>query len=148
MKTEFLKWLDHWEGQIESREDLDTYEKERRQLSRETLEGIRITGTSNKAANSLNLKKYLQTILFIPYLLVYSFIELVQDLFTDEHITSFLSKRIQQDPLEKYFGKQRQRGRVNENPSVGVYEKRASIRGDKLNQLRYCKGEYQRNKQT
>ena len=57
MKTEFLKWLDDWEGQIESREDLDTYEKERRQLSRETLEGIRITGTCNKAANSFNLKK-------------------------------------------------------------------------------------------
>ena len=48
---------------------------------------------------------------------------MVQDLFTDEHVTSFLSERIQQDPLEKYFGKQRQRGRVNENPTVSEYMK-------------------------
>ncbi len=27
-------------------------------------------------------------------------------------------KKISQDPLEKFFGIQRQRGRVNENPSV------------------------------
>ena len=30
----------------------------------------------------------------------------------------FLSERISQDPLEKFFGCQRQRGRVNENPTV------------------------------
>ena len=30
---------------------------------------------------------------------------------------SFLSERISQDPLEKYFGRQRQRGGVNENPT-------------------------------
>ena len=36
---------------------------------------------------------------------------------------SFLSERLQQDPLEKYFGRQRQRGRVNENPTVAQYLK-------------------------
>ena len=30
----------------------------------------------------------------------------------------FLSRCIMQDPVEKYFGLQRQRGRVNENPNV------------------------------
>ena len=30
----------------------------------------------------------------------------------------FLSERISQDPHEKFFGCQRQRGRVNENPTV------------------------------
>lgn len=38
-------------------------------------------------------------------------------------VNSFLSERIQQDPLEKYFGQQRQRGRVNDNPSFSQYLK-------------------------
>ncbi len=113
LKTEFLKWLDDWKEQIESRNDLDEYEKERRQISRETLEGIHITGTCNT----------LQKSLIILYILVYSFIDLIEDLFADIQVTSFLSQRIQQDPLEKYFGKQRQRGRVNENPTVSEYLK-------------------------
>ena len=47
LKDNFLKWLDEWKEEVESREDLDAYEKERRQLSRETLEGIHITGVHN-----------------------------------------------------------------------------------------------------
>ena len=47
----------------------------------------------------------------------YSFIELVQYLFTVPGVKSFLSEKISQDPLEKYFGQHRQRGRTNENPS-------------------------------
>ena len=35
----------------------------------------------------------------------------------------FLSRRITQDPLEKFFGLQRQRGRVNENPNVQEFQK-------------------------
>lgn len=47
-----------------------------------------------------------------------SFIGMVKYLFSQPNITSFLSEKISQDPLEKFFGIQRQRGRVNENPSV------------------------------
>ena len=47
-----------------------------------------------------------------------SFIDLVNYLFTLPGVKSFLSERISQDPLEKFFGLQRQRGRVNENPNV------------------------------
>ena len=35
----------------------------------------------------------------------------------------FLSNRICQDPLEKFFGQQRQRGRANENPSASEFIK-------------------------
>ena len=52
-----------------------------------------------------------------------SFIELVQYLFTLPEVTSFLSEKISQDPLEKYFGRQRQRGGVNENPNVSQFLK-------------------------
>lgn len=39
-------------------------------------------------------------------------------LFDQPNIKSFLSEKISQDPLENFFGIQRQRGRVNENPNV------------------------------
>ena len=48
---------------------------------------------------------------------VRSFIELMQFAFTIPGVTTFLSNRICQDPLENFFGQQRQRGRVNENPN-------------------------------
>jgi hypothetical protein len=43
---------------------------------------------------------------------------MTQHLFSKTTAKSFLSEKISQDPLEKFFGIQRQRGRVNENPSV------------------------------
>jgi len=49
---------------------------------------------------------------------VKSFIVLVKYLFTLPGVNAFLSERISQDPLEKFFGLQRQRGRVNENPNI------------------------------
>ena len=47
-----------------------------------------------------------------------SFVELVEYVFTIPGVSVFLSNRLCQDPLEKFFGQQRQRGRVNENPST------------------------------
>lgn len=49
---------------------------------------------------------------------VHSFVEMVQYIFTIPGVTVFLSNRICQDPLENFFGCQRQRGRVNENPNA------------------------------
>ena len=42
----------------------------------------------------------------------------MRHLFTLPGVKCFLSERISQDPLEKFFGLQQQRGRVNENPNV------------------------------
>ena len=49
---------------------------------------------------------------------VNSFLELVEYIFTIDGIKVFLSERLSQDPLEKFFGCQRQRGTTNENPNV------------------------------
>ena len=49
---------------------------------------------------------------------VKSFVELVRFLFTIPGVTCFLSEKLCQDPLEKFFGCQRQRGGVNENPTA------------------------------
>ena len=53
--------------------------------------------------------------------LVSSFLELVPKIFKIEGVTSFLSEKLSQDPLEKFFGVQRQRGRTNENPNVSEF---------------------------
>ncbi len=49
--------------------------------------------------------------------------ELVEYIFTIPGVTVFLSNRVCQDPLENFFGQQRQRGRVNENPNVSEFVK-------------------------
>ena len=49
---------------------------------------------------------------------VHSIIELVKYVFTIPGVTAFMTNRFCQDPLEKFFGQQRQRWKVNENPNV------------------------------
>lgn len=44
--------------------------------------------------------------------------ELVPAIFEIPGITTFLSVKLNQDPLEKHFGLLRQRGSTNENPTV------------------------------
>lgn len=52
-----------------------------------------------------------------------SFVALVKYLFTIPGVMCFLSEKLCQDPLEKFFGCQRQRGGVNENPTVERFSK-------------------------
>lgn len=47
-----------------------------------------------------------------------SFLELVPCIFSLPGVSSFLSGKLNQDPLEKFFGCIRQHGRVNDNPTV------------------------------
>ena len=54
----------------------------------------------------------------ICVLAVKSFVELVCYLFSLPDVKVFLSEKICQDPLEKLFGCQRQRGGANDNPTV------------------------------
>ena len=44
--------------------------------------------------------------------------DLVKYVFTIPGVHYFLSERLSQDPLEKFFGCQRQRGGTNENPTI------------------------------
>ncbi len=84
-------------------------------LSQETLLGIRITGIGTHANN---ISCIVQCIIFVMCLIaVYSFLDLIKFIFTIPGVKSFLSERISQDPLEQFFGRQRQRGGVNENPT-------------------------------
>lgn len=49
--------------------------------------------------------------------------EFIPHIFGIEGVTSFLSEKLSQDPLEKYFGIQRQRGATNENPTAAEFMK-------------------------
>ena len=50
--------------------------------------------------------------------IVPSFVQLVRFLFDVPGVDVFLSEKISQDPLEKFFGLQRQRGKTNDNPTT------------------------------
>ena len=48
LKDTFIPWLDSWEKAVHDRKDINASEKEIRLLSKETSQGIRITGTHYK----------------------------------------------------------------------------------------------------
>jgi len=50
-------------------------------------------------------------------------LELIPYLFDIEGVSSFLSEKLSQDALEKFFGVQRQCGKSNENPTVAQFLK-------------------------
>ena len=60
-------------------------------------------------------------------LLVASFVELVPFVFTIPGVSGFLSNRVNQDPLEKFFGIQRQSGKSSDNPTVAQFVKNSTV---------------------
>lgn len=92
-----MAYLDNWEKSVNERPEFSKEEKKRMLLSSETRLGLRMT--------------------------THSFIELVEYVFTLPDVSVFLSQRITQDPLENFFGCQRQRGGTHDNPSVQEFQK-------------------------
>ena len=64
-------------------------------------------------------------VLYVGFALlaVLSFLDLVKFVFTIPGVTVLLSNNLCQDPLENFFGQQRQRGRANENPNAPEFIK-------------------------
>ena len=89
-------------------------EKQMMMLPRETLDGIRMTGTVDKVSIVITA---------FTYFVVLSFCELLPYIFKIPGVTCFLSCKINQDILEKFFGLQRQAGRCSENPTVAEFIK-------------------------
>ena len=79
----FLRYLNDWEVYVNNQLDLSAGDKSKMMLSRETLEGLRITG---------------ELILHVTFL-VKSFVEMTRYLLSDSQCTFVLSDRISQDPL-------------------------------------------------
>ena len=87
-------------------------------LSRETLEGLRITGETI-------IVKNLRFFILLFNETVHSFCELAPKLITGGHY--LLSEAFSQDPSERYFSKQRHRGGGNENATVAQFYNNATI---------------------
>ena len=91
---------------MRARKEFSVAEQNKMLLSPETRLGLEFTGKS--------FVQYCGTRFMLFLHAVKSFIDLVK-------VTAFLSERVSQDPLENFFGLQRQRGRVNENPNVAEF---------------------------
>lgn len=110
LQDTFLEYLKQWEASVAEREGFSAAEKAKMLLSRETLQGLKFTGIYFLFTKS--------SILYWCLSPVKSLIELQAHLFSLPGVKFFLTSRVNQDPLEKFFGLQRQRGGVNENPNV------------------------------
>ena len=115
LENDFLKHLHDWEVYAEKQSNGCVKAKNKMMLSRETLEGLHITGELNI------LMHYIRQLWMMVYLflgIVKSFVEMTRYLLSQGENIFLLSERVSQDPLENYFGQQRARGGRNENPTV------------------------------
>ena len=97
MEQDFLGYLDEWDDEVKARPGFTDMEKKKMTLSQETLEGLRMTGI--ELPYSLCITFF--SSIFIP---VHSFVELAKFLFTLKEGLFILSERLNQDPLESFFG--------------------------------------------
>eukprot|EP00731_Ephydatia_muelleri_P004466 Em0002g642a len=97
LKDDFLGYLNDWRISVHDRVGCNKTERNRMLLSAATQLGLQMT--------------------------CLSFLDLVPFLFSMPDVNSFLSQRLCQDPLERFFGLQRQRGGMHENPNVVEFSK-------------------------
>ena len=111
MKDDFLNYLDEWESSVKGRKKFTNAQKAMMTLSRETREGLRMTGTG--CALFIILK------LIFKFVAVNSFVEVVSYLLSLHNVVGqfILSEHFSQDPLENYFGRQRAIGGRCDNPT-------------------------------
>jgi hypothetical protein len=109
LREEFLPYLKAWKESVKKREGHTAQERKMMIISQETLNGIHITGINM----TLSLFNYLIT--FYVHA-VSSFLELVPLILNLPGVSAFMSGKLNQDPLEKFFSCVRQ---VNDNPTIG-----------------------------
>ena len=117
LETDFLGYLKDWENSVKLREGFTKAERNKMLISAETLYGLQVTCKCFLLILALYYRSCILS------LLGKSFVELVRYLFTVPGVQCFLSQRLSQDPLERFFGAQRQRGCVNDNPNVAEFAK-------------------------
>ena len=115
LKDDFLQYLDEWEASADSRIELTKSDRNRLCLSRETLEGLRMTGKVISYTHNI--------VIVLTFFIVHSFVELTRYLRDKPGVQYFLSEKLCQDPLESFFGKQRMRGGYSDNPTVQTFLK-------------------------
>ena len=116
LEKDFLGYLDKWEASVRAREGFTRAEKTSITLSKETLEGLRLTDVHI-------MYDCRHSILQISISFIYavrSFVEATRYLLTLPGVTGqyLLSERFSQDPLKNYFSRQRSNGGRCNNPTA------------------------------
>ena len=106
LEDDFIRYLDK---SVQSLHRITKMKSNKMLLTPETRLGLRTTNKTNYCAYL-----FMQHFLFFLISTVKPFVELVRFLFTIPGVTCFLSEKLCQDPLENFFGCQRQREGVNE----------------------------------
>ena len=106
-----MGYLRNWADTVAKRQGFSKKQQKMMLMPIETRQGIEVTGEF--------ISHIRNCLLFISvlFLLVKSFVEIVQYLFGVPGVTKFLSGWLSQDSLEKFFRCQRQRGKSSENPN-------------------------------
>ena len=108
LEDDFMGYLNSWETTVQQQKGFPSEKKKMMFMPVETRKGIEVTGN----------KIYTKLLCLNDFYIVNSFVKIVQYLLTVPGVKCFLSSRLSQDPLEKFFGCQRQRGKSSENPNV------------------------------
>ena len=112
---------------MDDRQDFSSADKKRMLLSAETRLGLRMTGMSLHYWYLVivhSSKSHANNHFVYFFYSAMSFVGLVRYLFSLPEVKNqlaFLSQHVCQDPLENFFGCQRQRGGTSDNPSVQEY---------------------------
>ena len=108
------------------KEGYNAGEKGKMLLSKETMEGLRMTGIlQNKCTILKTIHVCLMNIIVL--FLVTSFLEVGPILLEDQSVQFLLTERFSQDAVESYFGDQRSRGHRNTNPNIQQFSITANI---------------------
>lgn len=119
LETEFLGYLKQWEESVSKRQGFSKKQKATMMLSLETITGLRMTG---------DIIEFTIIVLHYYYYFIsaHSFLGLVQHVFSvpgvKENKIALLSRNLCQDPLENFFGCQRQRGGTSDNPNASEFQ--------------------------
>ena len=114
LEGEFLKYLGDWKASVDSRPGFTAAQKALMCISKETIEGLHITGESYIGVfGTLTMRCTFCSA-------VKSFVEVVRYLTTLPEAKGqyVLSECFSQDPLENYFGQVRAKGGRCENPTA------------------------------
>lgn len=90
---------------------------------------------------SFTMHSLYMCIIYLPPFTVCSLLELVPYLFSLPGVKVFLTERLCQDPLEKFFGNQRQRGGTHDNPTAQEFYSNTRALRVVLIRHRKCEGQ-------
>ena len=118
-----MGYLKNWEDTVAKRQGFAKMQQKMMLIPIETRQGIEVTGEF--ISHIRNCLLYISVL----FLLMKSFVEIVQYLFGVPGVTKFSSGWLSQDSLEKFFGCQQQQGKSSENPNCYEFCKNTQALG-------------------